>query len=89
MAYAYRHECSARVSIFCDRGAGKGAPGGKCRRCKSALTVQRGVYGVFSWTGTGRYPLEDAHATFLRESAAEKRATRDARHVVRWVVAAD
>lgn len=86
---ALRHHCSNRATAHCDRGAGRGAKSGKCRTCKSKLFIERGVYGVFAWTGTGHYPLADAIATRLQENAAERVCEAPERAgkglVVRWV----
>jgi hypothetical protein len=85
-----RFYCAASVSDERRRSAhdsGDGKPPRKrCRYCKGELVSQAGTYGVFTWRGDGRYPLADAHATFPRESTADRYATRDTTYVVRWLV---
>lgn len=88
---ATRHECVARISIHCTRGAGK--PKRKaCGYCGSLLTTRTGTYGVFDWTGTGHYPARNAVETFTRESVAStwadvhaQESTSPGGYVVRWI----
>ena len=72
--------------------SGHGTPTRKtCARCKGPIDVQTGLWGVFTWTGTGRYPEDKAHATYAShkkaESVAETKYAVDpaANWVVRWI----
>ena len=76
--------------------SGNGKPARKrCEYCKGAFAVMTGLWGVFVWTGDGRYPRKDAERTYVREQAAQDRAdllnaTRDTDkcrggYVVRWI----
>lgn len=87
MDLATRHQCSNRPSVLCDRGPGKGAPSGKCRWCKSVLSIERGVYAVFTWRGDGRYSRAAAHREFRTERAADRFAEANAgkNYVTRWL----
>lgn len=84
---AVRHECLSKGTLaHCTKGDGK--PRRKaCAGCGGRLAVYPGTWGVFVWTGTGRYPLTDAVRTFVRERAAERFTEQDERYVVRWVPA--
>lgn len=90
---ATRYHCSLRdkTGLSIQHTAGNGVPPRKCRYCSSRLTVERGLWGVFVWTGDGRYPREDAERTYVREQAAQDRAdllneTRGwGGYVVRWI----
>lgn len=78
---------------------GNGKPTRKrCRWCGGELVTQTGQWGVFAWTGTGRYPADEAESTYLSERAADRRtdklALRDIAQplnapeggwVVRWI----
>lgn len=73
---ASRHYCPAAdstgISTFHSRGNGKPHGVGKCKYCRSDLTVVTGFWGVFRWTGNGRYPLDAAMSTHLSEQAADR-----------------
>jgi hypothetical protein len=81
---AFRYGCSLRISVHCERGRGR-APRCKCRYCGGLLRTASGIYGVFTWRGDGRYRLEDAHATYIQEGAADRFAARCSEHVVRFI----
>ncbi len=50
--------------------SGNGKPSRrKCANCGSALDVYTGLWGVFTWTGDGRYP----QATALRTGTSQSR----------------
>lgn len=83
---ATRHVCLNAISVHCLHGAGRGPA--KCRYCGSPLHRSTGVYGVFTWTGDGRYPREAAHATYETERAAQNYANLF-NHVVRWINTTD
>lgn len=78
-----RHECSGQVTPHCAKGDGKGPA--KCRACGGTIHVFQGCWGVFTWTGTGRYPLELAHRLYARYAAAERYIAVNTDYVVRWV----
>lgn len=61
----------------------------KCAACGARLHVFTGLYGVFTWTGDGRYPIASAHRTFARKAAAERMIDADTTEtlVVRWIPA--
>lgn len=94
---AYRHYCTLRY--YPGSGElhthGNGAsPRLTCLWCKGPVTTERGLWGIYRWTGNGRYPWEDALYTYNRPQVAEKRAVSDEarkddpRHggwVVRWI----
>lgn len=80
---AIRHQCSLRVTDRCAQGSGRGPA--KCRGCGGAVYRQEGVYGVFTWRGDGKYRIEDAHATYQTERAAERRLVENENWVVRFV----
>lgn len=46
----------------------------RCAGCGAELVTVAVTYGVFVWTGTNRYPLASAVATFAREAAAQRYA---------------
>lgn len=79
----YRHECPSRISVRCDQGHGR-APRKRCRVCGSELRTISGLYGVFAWTGEGRYPRSAALSVWETYAAAE-RHTGDS-YVVRFLV---
>lgn len=83
--HATRHLCASSLqSVHCTRGNGK--PTRKaCAHCGGRLRVETGLWGVFVWTGDGRYPLESAVSTTVREAVAERRTEQDSRYVVRWI----
>lgn len=81
---AVEWRCGVRGTARCG-GPSDGIPPRKCRECGGWLLVLAGTYGVFVHTGTGRYPLADAVATFDRESKARRHAETDSRFVVRFV----
>lgn len=85
VALAKRHACTSSLqSVHCTRGNGQ--PTRKaCAHCGGRLRVEEGLWGVFVWTGTGRYPVEDAVSTTVREAVAEDRLEEDSRYVVRWI----
>jgi hypothetical protein len=80
---ATRYRCL--VSTDGPHTAGDGKPRRKaCAYCGSSLRVQSGLWGVFEWTASNRYPVEDAKRTFTRQGAAQDYADqRDL--VVRWI----
>jgi len=63
----------------------------KCARCGGPLDTETGLWGVFTWTGTGRYPEADAHEVFNGIARAERYAEKAnaanpyANLVVRWI----
>ena len=70
--------------------SGHGTPTRKtCARCKGPIDVQTGLWGVFTWTGTGWYPEDKAHQAYTTEARAQKWAdiqnTYGANQVVRWI----
>lgn len=87
MTYSTRHRC---LWDQCHEG-GAGKPKRKtCGRCGSQWLVEQGTYGVFVWTGDGRYPASDAVRTFRTEASAEAYAVKTSpEYVVRWVYADD
>jgi hypothetical protein len=83
---ATRHFCSLDISPRCTKGDGKGPATGKCRHCGGKVYTDHGLWGVFTWTGTGRYPVTDAKRTYVRQGAAESWATANGTElVVRWI----
>jgi len=83
---ATRHSCSLNISVHCTKGNGKGPASGKCRHCGGRIYTDRGVWGVFTWTGDGRYPLSNAKCTYVRQAAAETYAVVNGTElVVRWI----
>lgn len=88
-AWATRHRCVYDVSVQCTNGNGKPTRK-KCRYCGGSLCIEQGLWGVFSWRGDGRYPVENAHRTFVRESVADTWATATSPdYVVRWIYRED
>ena len=81
---ATRHACRYQLRITGSHTYGDGPPKRrKCALCGGPLNVLRGLWGVFTWTGDGRYPAARAHATFLREADAD--AATFGELVVRWI----
>ena len=65
---------------------GNGKPSRKaCACCKGSLRVYTGLWGVFTWTGDGRYPEAAALKTFTREQPAQTMAEAGDQTVVRWI----
>ena len=66
---------------------GNGKPSRKrCAGCKGSLRVYTGLWGVFTWTGDGRYPEAAALKTFTRYALAEICANAGSdQTVVRWI----
>jgi hypothetical protein len=79
---ATRYSCLYQGTIRCEGDQSKRT---KCKYCGSQIYTQQGLWGVFTWTGDGRYSLADAHRTFVRKSAADKYTTNDETYVVRWL----
>jgi hypothetical protein len=83
---ATRYRCPLQVTAQCwgDQSKRKTCPG-----CGARQYALHGRWGVFTWRGDGRYPESDAHATYVRESAAEAFAEREGpgSYVVRWIMA--
>ncbi|MGN6575271.1 MAG: hypothetical protein ACTHKG_06265 [Nocardioides sp.] len=85
---AKRHRCIHGIGVHCTRA--DGPPKRKrCGWCGGALLVESGLHGVFEWTGTGRYPAENAVKAFTSPALAERYTKRDTRYVVRWIPADD
>jgi hypothetical protein len=84
---ATRWRCSLSISVHCGRGNGQ--PSRKrCGYCGGTFYVEQGWWGVFVWTGDGRYPHTLAVKVFSAEGPAERYAVRtDSRYVVRWIAA--
>lgn len=85
---ATRYVCSndgnEAAGAFHTRGNGK--PSRKrCAGCGGAFYVYTGLWGVFTWTGDGRYPEAAALATFTREQPAQAMAEAGKETVVRWI----
>lgn len=59
----------------------------KCPKCGSQWHERQGWYGVFHWTGDGRYPVDSAVELFTRESQAESyvQKSNDDTLVIRFV----
>lgn len=71
-----RYECANNLSVLCSRGTIR--PTRKsCAYCGGRLRVEHGLWGVFTWTATNRYPAEAAHSTHASRKAAEKMAGLD------------
>ena len=72
---------------------GNGKPSRKtCAGCKGPLHVYSGLWGVFTWTGDGRYPEAAALRTGTRESVLQAyvdsentRTGYEANLVLRWI----
>lgn len=86
MRPALRYRCIGMArSGFCTQGAG--VPSRKrCAYCGGKLLREQGVYGVFSWTGNGRYPIENATRTFASEKRAQALCDSEAGRTAGWVV---
>lgn len=86
MKTGHRYECRRR----CARpDVGNGQPRRKaCSWCGGAYIVHEGVWGVFEWSGQGRYPVAEAKSLHSQEWRASK-ATDGTDLVVRWVDARD
>lgn len=83
---ATRHVCINRSSLNGSHTRGPGtAKRRRCAFCGGVLHTETGTYGVFTWTGTGRYPLKNAIRTFAHERAADEFASSADSLVVRWV----
>lgn len=83
---AIRHKCGNGFGYPHTRG--DGLPKRRtCAYCRGRLVTETGTWGVYTWTGTGRYPLRDAIRTFRREKAADEFAMTDETLVVRWTYA--
>jgi DNA-directed RNA polymerase subunit RPC12/RpoP len=78
----YQYHCSNEISVHCDRGTGKPRRA-FCKYCGSRIIVREGYFGIFQWTGTGRYPLEKALKIYATERGAERARTGDL--VVRFI----
>ena len=73
--------------------SGNGKPSRKrCANCRGEFYVQTGLWGVFTWTGDGRYPEAAALRTFTREPLAQAyvdaentRTDYAASLVLRWI----
>ena len=75
---ATRYVCcnagNADAGAYHTRGNGK--PSRKrCAGCGGAFYVYTGLWGVFTWTGDGRYPEAAALKTFTRYALAETART--------------
>ena len=68
------HQGNEAAGLLHSEGTGKGPASGKCRYCKGKIVTERGLWGVFAWTGTGRYPAEAAERTSTIKGAAQRRA---------------
>lgn len=84
VAKATRHAC---INGGYPHTSGDGAPKRKrCAYCGGSLYTSAGTWGVFVWTGDGRYPLDNAVCTFTRQTKADAYATATRPdYVVRWV----
>jgi hypothetical protein len=79
---ATTHRCINAISVHCTKGSGK--PKRKsCTYCGSLLSTSEGYFGVFEWTGTGRYRIADAISLHSSELRAE--SARTGERVVRFV----
>ena len=84
---ATAHSCSGQHSPRCPTHQA-GRPKTKaCPVCNAAWATHQGVYAVVTWRGDGRYSVDEAHATYVREAAAERRAAEDPTLVVRFLPA--
>lgn len=69
---------------------GNGKPVRKrCAGCRGEFYVYTGLWGVFTWTGDGRYPEAAALRTFTREQPAQAMAEAGDQTVVRWIYRPD
>jgi hypothetical protein len=86
---ATRHVCLYRYTgqARCPHTEGPGKPKlRKCRYCGGPFMILTGLWGVFEWTGDGRYPK--ASALWTGTSEHEAQAVADATSesaVVRWI----
>lgn len=78
---ATRYSCLYQGTVRCGGDQSKRA---KCKYCHSTMFVQRGLWGVYTWRGDGRYLQADAHRTFVRLSAADRFASAND-YVTRWI----
>lgn len=83
---ATRHKCSIGNGYPHTRGDGK-PKRRTCAYCRGPIHTETGTWGVYEWTGTGRYRLPDAIRTFSRERAADEFAENSDGLVVRWTYA--
>jgi len=93
--YACSNDGNEAAGFAHTRGNGK--PSRKaCAGCKGALYVYTGLWGVFTWTGDGRYPEAAALRTFTRHAPADAyvdaentRTDYAANLVLRWIYRPD
>ena len=83
------HRCLLGATSRCGARIGGAPKTAKCRACGGAWLVQQGWFGVFAWTGDGRYPVANAVSLHATERMADKRIDADTTGtlVVRWVTA--
>ncbi len=87
LTLATRYHCTSSLeSVHCVRNATRKAS--KCRHCGGRIRSDQGRFGVFTWTGDGRYPADFAHRTFVRADVADRWANETNEwYVVRWIPA--
>lgn len=74
-AKGHEWSCINRYSGNChDRITSTKPTTKKCPYCGGSWMERDGWYGVFHWTGTGRYPADEAVELFTREK--RKRTSR-------------
>lgn len=57
-----------------------------CKHCDGVLMASEGTWGVFTWTGDGRYKAADAHRVYSSKTAADRFAAVND-YVTRWISA--
>ena len=70
------HRGTPAAGLTHSQGTGRPPASGKCRYCKGGLVSETGTWGIFAWTGDGRYPAEAARETRVREGAAQALADK-------------
>ena len=83
--YACRYRATPGSGL--SHTSGHGAPSRKkCAYCGGPLDVETGLWGVFTWTGTGRYPKSAAVKIYSNVSLADGYAMDNRSNlVVRWI----
>lgn len=84
---ARRHECLFGMAY--PHTSGDGAPKRKkCAYCGGQIAVYEGTYGVFVWTGDGRYPIASALSVHKTRKSADLAALAAGKDTVsRWIPA--
>jgi hypothetical protein len=59
----------------------------KCQYCGASMYTMEGQWGVFTWTGDGRYKAADAHRVYSSKTAADRFAGDEVDYVTRWIPA--